>query len=86
MFQNSIYIGRIFGIPVRLHLSWLIIFVLLTVSLALGFGAENPRWKEHNLHWVLAAVASVFFFASVLVHELAHSLVARRRGLSARSQ
>ncbi len=81
MFRNTFYIGRFFGIPVRIHVSWLIIFVLLTWSLSgIYFPGAYKGWSS-ELYWVVGVVTSLLFFSSVLAHELAHSVLARRRGL-----
>src|SRR6266568_4375371 len=78
---GSLRIGRIAGIEISLHVSWIIIFVLLTWSLATGwFATLYPGWVP-STYWVISILASLLLFGSVLVHELAHSLVARRRGL-----
>lgn len=69
-------IGRILGIPIYVHASWMIIFVLITMSLAMQFTQEHPQWTETQ-HWTVGVVTSLLFFASVLLHELAHSMVAR---------
>jgi Zn-dependent protease/predicted transcriptional regulator len=69
-------IGRILGIPIYLHASWVIIFVLITMSLAMQFAAEHPQWTSPQ-HWTVGVITSLLFFASVLFHELAHSAVAR---------
>jgi Zn-dependent protease/CBS domain-containing protein len=78
---GSFRIGKIFGIEISIHVSWLIIVVLLTWSLATGwFPAISPGWSAFT-YWVISLLATLLLFASVLVHELAHSLVARARGL-----
>jgi len=78
---GSLRIGTIAGIDISLHVSWLIIFVLLTWSLATGwFAALYPGWSSLT-YWVVSVLATLLLFVSVLLHELAHSLVARRRGL-----
>jgi Zn-dependent protease len=78
---GSFRIGTIAGIDISVHVSWLIIAVLLTWSLAVGwFPSLYPGWAVAT-YWVVSALATVLLFASVLLHELAHSLVARRRGL-----
>ena len=82
---SSIKLGRIFGIPVGLHYTWFIIFILVTLSLAqLFFPNQYPGWGAAT-YWVLGVVTSLLFFGSVLVHELAHSVVARRFGVPVRS-
>jgi Zn-dependent protease/predicted transcriptional regulator len=69
-------IGRILGIPIYVHASWVIIFVLITMSLAMQFTQEHPQWTVAQ-HWAVGIATSLLFFASVLFHELSHSLVAR---------
>src|SRR6266403_1308615 len=69
-------IGRILGIPIYVHASWMIIFVLITMSLAMQFTQEHPQWTSVE-HWSVGVATSLLFFASVLFHELSHSVVAR---------
>jgi len=69
-------IGRILGIPIYVHASWMIIFVLITMSLAMQFTQEHPQWTATQ-HWGVGIATSLLFFASVLFHELSHSMVAR---------
>ncbi len=76
---------RVWGIPIGLHVSWFLVFALVTWSLATGyFPAEYPNLSLAS-HWLLGAVTSVLFFGSVLVHEIAHSIVALRHGIPVRS-
>ena len=73
--------ARIAGIEIAVHASWLVIFFLVTYSLAASqFPEQFPGW-DPPLYWVVAAATSVLFFGSVLAHELSHALVARRFGL-----
>src|SRR5262245_57781921 len=82
--NRGLYIGRIFGINFHIDWSWLLIFLLVTWSLAAGlFPAWHPDWSA-ALRWGVAVVASLLFFASILLHELSHSLVAKARGLPVR--
>jgi Zn-dependent protease/CBS domain-containing protein len=74
--QPGIPLGRIFGIPLYLHPSWFIIFLLITVSLATQFTSQHPAWTRDQ-HWALGIVTSFLFFASVVFHELSHSMVAK---------
>lgn len=69
-------IGRILGIPIYLHASWVIIFFLITFSLALQFTQLHPQWSNLQ-HWTLGILTSLLFFGSVVFHELAHSVVAQ---------
>jgi len=81
---NGFRIGRIFGIDIRIDWSWLLIFLLVIWSLSSTFGQLHPQWQP-LLRWGIAVLSAVLFFASVLAHELAHSLVARTRGMPVRS-
>ena len=82
--EASVKLGRIWGIPIGLHLSWFLIFGLVTWSLALGyFPAEYPDLAI-TTYWLLGAVTSLLFFGSVLVHELGHALVALRNQIPVR--
>ncbi len=81
---NSLFIGKFLGIPVRVHTSWLLVFVLVTASLAGAYFPQSFPGQSPALYWGLGIVTSVFFFASVLLHELAHSVVAQQRGLPVR--
>ena len=73
-------VGRVFGIDIKVDSSWIVIFVLFSWSLAGGyFPKSHPHWS-FALNWVLGVVTSLFVFASVLVHELTHSLVAIKQG------
>jgi Zn-dependent protease/CBS domain-containing protein len=76
MRRSGIKIGRVFGIPIYLHLSWILIFGLITYSLVDEFGARYPQWSNQQL-WSLGLLTSLLFFGSVLFHELSHSVVAR---------
>ena len=81
---NGIRIGRIFGVQIALHPSWFVIALIVTYTMAAGELPSNfPGW-DNALYWVIGAVISVLFFASVLAHELSHALVARRFGLRVR--
>ncbi len=75
---NAFNLGKVFGIQLRLHYSWFIIFVLLTVSLV------SPHWLS-LLWWVIGIITCLLLFASVLAHELAHSLVGRAHGIPIKS-
>ncbi|MDH4207996.1 MAG: site-2 protease family protein, partial [Anaerolineae bacterium] len=81
MLKNAIRIARIGGISINIHVSWILIFILVTWSLAAGYFPQNyPDWSR-TLYWAVGLVTSILFFVSVLLHELAHSFVARARGL-----
>src|SRR6266702_3031681 len=78
---GSLRLGKLAGIDIYVHISWLIIVVLLTVSLATGwFSQLYPGWATLT-YWLVGLISTLLLFVSVLLHELAHSIVARARGL-----
>ncbi|MBZ5719880.1 MAG: site-2 protease family protein [Acidobacteriia bacterium] len=78
--QAQIKLGRIAGIAVGLHYSWFIIALLITLSLAGHFHSVTPQWSS-SVVWASAIITSLCFFAALLMHELAHSLVAKAHGM-----
>ena len=82
--EAQIKLGRIFGVEIGLHYSWLIIALLIAFSLAGHFGAAHPDWGR-GVIWSMAIITALLFFAAIVAHELSHALVARRRGLPVRS-
>lgn len=71
---------RIFGIDITIDSSWVIIATLISYSLF--FGLRNVYPTEGTMTTVAVSILGAFlFFASVLIHELTHALVARRRGI-----
>lgn len=82
---GHIQIARVFGIPIHLHFSWVVIFALIVWTLATGyFPAQYPDLPASS-YWAKGLVASLLFFVSILLHELGHALVARRFGLRTQS-
>jgi Zn-dependent protease/CBS domain-containing protein len=82
MFRHSIPIGKIFGISIDLDYSWFLIVGLLAWLLAVEYyPAEFKNWTAGE-YWVMGIVTAVMLFVSVLIHELGHSIVAKRFGLS----
>ena len=74
-------LGRLFGIQIRLDASVLIVFTLVVYSLGAAlFPRWHPTWGP-TLTWGTAFMAGVLFFASLLAHELSHSVVAKHRGI-----
>lgn len=82
--MHGIRIGRMFGIDIAIHLSWFVILGLFAFSLATGFFPAAYAWHP-AAYWIVALVATLLLFASVLAHELGHSLVALRQGIPVRS-
>ncbi|MFM9106729.1 MAG: site-2 protease family protein [Chloroflexota bacterium] len=78
---SSIRLGTIWGIPVGLHWSLLVVFALLVWSLAGSWLPEEYPTLGPGLSIALAALTAVLFFASILLHELGHARVAQREGI-----
>ncbi len=82
MFGRPIRIGSIAGIGISIHQSWFLIVAILTGLLALSvFPGFYETWTEWTC-WIVSAAASVLLFVTVLIHSLAHALVAFRNGLA----
>ena len=87
MLQSSFRLFTIKGIEVGVHYSWLIIFALVTWSLSQYVFPSITEVAPLSQveYWILGAITAVLLFASVLIHELAHSFMALARGMQARS-
>ena len=78
---SSITLGRIAGIRIGVHWSWLVVFALITWSLATAvFPDQNPGLGDRT-YYAMAIVAALLFFTSLLLHELGHAFQARREGM-----
>lgn len=82
--HSQIKLGRIGGIEIGLHYSWFLIAILIAFSLAAHFHSLRLGWSN-NVIWAAAIITAVFFFITLLLHEFAHSFVAKSRGLSVRA-
>jgi Zn-dependent protease/CBS domain-containing protein len=81
MIDGNFSIGRFGGVEVRLNWSLIAVFALIVWSLAEGvFPSQNPG-LSHSTYLAMAFVAAVLFLASILLHELGHSWVARHEGI-----
>lgn len=80
----NVKLGRISGIEIGLHYSWFIIAALIVFSLGEHFRQVNQNWGAGEI-WIAALFTAVLFFVTLLLHELAHSLVAQSRGLKVRA-
>ena len=83
--KGSFRLGNIAGIDIRINYTWIFIFVFISWSLAQGFFPQSyPGWST-TTYWATGVIAAILLFASVLAHELSHSLTARSRGMSVNS-
>jgi len=78
MFRHTIPIGRVLGIPIDLDYSWFLIAALITWMLAVSYYPVEFKGGTSIEYWLMGTVTAVLFFASIVVHELAHSWVALR--------
>lgn len=84
MFGKRIELFKLLGFSVKIDLSWLIIAVLVIWSLAIGwFPVNHPGWTT-GTYWIMGLAGMVGLFTSIVLHELSHSLVARRFGMRMR--
>lgn len=85
MDRSSLTLGTISGIPIRIHLNWFLIAILVTWSLAGGyFPNKNPGLRAAE-YWIFGSLTALLFFSSVLFHELGHALAAIREGVPVKS-
>lgn len=78
--NKGIRIARLFGIDIKIDWSWLLILLLIVWNLTSAFSQAHPEW-EMLFSVGLGLLAAILFFLSVLLHELAHSLVAKSQGI-----
>jgi Zn-dependent protease/CBS domain-containing protein len=83
--SGSIRLGHLAGIALEINYSWLIILVLLTISLAISWFPQAAPGYPSGTYWGVGFLSAILLFVAVLVHELAHALVARARGVPVRS-
>src|SRR5258708_28168534 len=82
---GSFRIGRVAGIDLRIHCTWLFALVLVAWSLADGFFPASFPSFDPITDWLLGIVSALLLFASVLIHELSHSVMAMKRLLEVHS-
>ena len=83
--KQTVRLGRVGGVPVGAHWSVAVILALIAELLAVAVLPAAFPHQSAALYWAVAGIAAVVFLASLLAHELAHALVARRNGVGVRS-
>lgn len=83
--RSTFRLFRVAGIDIGIHYTWIFIFIFFSWTLAQGyFPQQYPGWST-TAYWTTGVIAALLIFVSVLLHELAHSLVARKRGIPVHS-
>ncbi|MFQ6081802.1 MAG: site-2 protease family protein [Candidatus Aminicenantia bacterium] len=84
MNRKNLKIVTIFGIPVKINPSWLLVFVLVAWTLAIGYFPHDYPGLDKPTYWLMGIIAALLLFASILIHELSHSYVAIRNNIPIR--
>jgi len=77
----SIRLGKIMGIPVRIHYTLWVVFLLIAWSLAYGYMPHQYPGLSELTYWTIGIASAIVLFVSVLIHELSHSYIAKKNGL-----
>ncbi len=82
MFRFTVRVGRVFGVPIEIDASWVVVFLLVGALLSFAYYPLalpfTPLWADV----IIGVVTTLVFFASIVVHELCHSVVARHYGMN----
>lgn len=81
---RSFKLLTVFGMPIKVHVSWFIIFALIVYTLRYAAFPELAPGLGGGLYWLMATVAALLLFVSVLLHELGHSFLALRHNIPVR--
>ncbi|MEX2015678.1 MAG: site-2 protease family protein [Candidatus Hydrogenedentales bacterium] len=81
MFGKRVKIFELLGFSVYIDASWLVLALLVTWTLAVGYFPDDYPGLSTATYWIMGAVAMVGLFGSIVLHELSHSVVARRNGM-----
>ncbi len=79
--MNGFRLGSVLGFEIRLDYSWFVIFFLILWTLSAGFFPSSVPGLSPATYLVMGTVGTLLFFASLIAHELSHSVVARRKGI-----
>jgi Zn-dependent protease len=77
----SVKLGKVMGIPIRIHYTLWFVFILIAWSLADGYMPHQYPGLGVVTYWAIGIASAIILFASILVHELSHSYIAKRNGL-----
>ncbi len=79
--KKQIELIRIFNIPIKLDLSWFIIVAFISWTLALGYFPHKYPGLDKSIYWIMGISSALLLFVSVLLHELSHSIVAKKNNI-----
>jgi Zn-dependent protease len=79
--RPSVKLGSVFGVPIGLNFSWFLTFGFVILTLAIRVYPDVFPDSSTWLYWFMAVISGVLFFASILTHEMAHSLIAKAYGI-----
>ena len=79
--RGAVHLFDLAGIKITIDYTWLIVFALVLWSLSAGYFPIYYGGYTSNLYWIAGVIATILFFASILIHELSHSLMAIRHGI-----
>jgi Zn-dependent protease/predicted transcriptional regulator len=83
--KGSLTLFKIKDIEIQLHISWIIIFTLISFSMASGFLPANYPDLQPYLYWIFGAGIALLMLMSVMLHELSHSLVSKSLGIDVKT-
>jgi len=81
MFGTKIPLFKLFGFQVNIDPSWFFIFFLISWTLATGEFPRRYAGLAESTYWLMGMTSALGLFASIVLHEFSHSLVARRFGI-----
>lgn len=76
---------RVLGIPIYVNYTWFIVFSLVVYTLAVSYFPYLGPYYEPWIRWMMAFIAAIILFSSILLHELSHSYVAQKQGIRIKS-
>jgi Zn-dependent protease/predicted transcriptional regulator len=77
----SVRLGKIMGIPIRIHYTLWFVFILIAWSLAVGYMPHQYPRLSVVTYWAIGIASAIILFVSILLHELSHSYIAKKNGL-----
>ena len=85
MITSGFKLFRVLGIPIYINYTWFIVFSLVVYTLAVSYFPYLGPYYEPFVRWIMAFVAAIILFSSILLHELSHSYVAQKQGIRIKS-